>query len=102
MDTADLIRKIKIQQDLDLQGCADLLKIENHVKDLEFQLGQIRISLDHKTTLLASCETALEERDAKSYGLCPECGKPGVTRERRIDGNDKCSSGHVYKSTNAK
>ena len=63
MDTSSLIRKIKIQQDLDLQGCADLLKIERHVKDLEFQLGQIRISLDHKTTLLASCEKALEERD---------------------------------------
>lgn len=32
------------------------------------------------------------------YGFCPECGAPGVTRERRINGNDTCENGHVYPS----
>lgn len=36
-----------------------------------------------------------------SYGYCPECGMPGVERERRPDGNDRCSRGHVYPSRNA-
>ena len=35
------------------------------------------------------------------YGFCPICGKPGVTRERRLDGNDTCSNGHTYKSAAA-
>jgi len=32
------------------------------------------------------------------YGYCPHCLKPGVSRERRPDGNDTCQSGHVYPS----
>jgi len=32
------------------------------------------------------------------YGYCPHCSKPGIERERRPDGNDKCESGHVYPS----
>lgn len=32
------------------------------------------------------------------YGYCPHCLKPGVSRERRTDGNDACESGHVYPS----
>ena len=32
------------------------------------------------------------------YGFCPTCYKPGITRERRIDGNDRCEAGHTYKS----
>lgn len=35
------------------------------------------------------------------YGRCPTCGAPGVLRERRINGNDKCSGGHVYPSASA-
>lgn len=31
-------------------------------------------------------------------GYCPECGAPGVQRERRPDGNDTCEKGHVYPS----
>jgi hypothetical protein len=30
------------------------------------------------------------------YGYCPVCGSPGVIRERRPDGNDKCAMGHTY------
>ena len=33
------------------------------------------------------------------YGNCPVCGSPGISRERRPDGNDKCANGHLYKSS---
>ena len=32
------------------------------------------------------------------YGYCPLCGVPGMQRERRFDGNDKCENGHEYPS----
>jgi hypothetical protein len=35
------------------------------------------------------------------YGYCPICGAPGVTRERRPDGNDECAKGHKYPSRQA-
>lgn len=35
------------------------------------------------------------------YGYCPECYKPGKSRERRPDGDDTCVDGHVYKSSMA-
>ena len=30
------------------------------------------------------------------YGFCPHCARPGVERERRPNGNDKCDAGHCY------
>ena len=38
---------------------------------------------------------------SKVYGNCPECGKPGVSRERRPNGNDVCENGHIYPSKTA-
>lgn len=35
------------------------------------------------------------------YGYCPTCGGVGMSRERRMDGNDKCSNGHSYPSSSA-
>lgn len=35
------------------------------------------------------------------YGFCPECYKPGKSRERRPNGNDTCVDGHVYPSAKA-
>jgi endogenous inhibitor of DNA gyrase (YacG/DUF329 family) len=35
------------------------------------------------------------------YGFCPICGANGITRERRLDGNDRCSAGHTYPSRNS-
>jgi hypothetical protein len=29
---------------------------------------------------------------------CPQCGAPGVYRERRQNGNDRCQNDHVYPS----
>ena len=36
------------------------------------------------------------------YGYCPICAAPGEERERRRNGNDRCSNGHTYPSTEAK
>lgn len=36
-----------------------------------------------------------------AYGICPKCGAPGVSRERRPNGNDQCTRGHVYPSREA-
>ncbi len=33
------------------------------------------------------------------YGYCPYCAAPGVERERRPNGNDKCEAGHTYPSS---
>ncbi len=51
--------------------------------------------------LLASCNAGLLRRPESPYGHCPQCGAPGVTRERRPNGNDTCEAGHVYPSANA-
>jgi len=32
------------------------------------------------------------------YGYCPICGALGVSRERRLDGDDMCENKHKYKS----
>ena len=41
---------------------------------------------------------SLEDQNEYPYGICPHCGAKGVERERRPDGNDRCSQGHVYPS----
>jgi len=35
------------------------------------------------------------------HGYCPICGSKGVSRERRINGNDTCENGHVYPSVDS-
>ncbi len=35
------------------------------------------------------------------YGYCPKCGAKGVTRERRLNGNDICENKHIYPSRDA-
>ena len=35
------------------------------------------------------------------YGYCPVCGACGVSRQRRINGDDMCINGHTYQSANA-
>jgi hypothetical protein len=35
------------------------------------------------------------------YGYCPRCGALGITRERRPNGNDRCSNGHEYPTRDA-
>ncbi len=35
------------------------------------------------------------------FGFCPVCGEPGVSRERRPNGNDICTNNHTYLSVHA-
>lgn len=39
--------------------------------------------------------------DQTPYGYCPICGAPGLSRERRPDGNDHCTNGCTYPSKDA-
>jgi len=39
--------------------------------------------------------------ETNPYGCCPICGAKGIMRERRPDGNDRCSAGHTYPSRNS-
>lgn len=55
------------------------------------------------------CDTFIEEArelvrqtaEPEPYGRCPICGKKGISRERRPNGNDTCEEGHVYPSKNS-
>lgn len=33
------------------------------------------------------------------YGICPTCGEPGVSTERRMNGNSVCVNGHTFPNT---
>jgi hypothetical protein len=48
----------------------------------------------------ANSRTMFKDGDP-AYGLCPECGASGESRERRPNGNDTCEAGHVYPSASA-
>lgn len=65
----------------ELWGDGEIDKIQRHdrykeasqrIKALELDLGMVKISLDHKTILLESCEKALAERDGKLMRAAPE------------------------------
>lgn len=80
------------------------------------ELKQLREALrrvKHEAASLADAQVialeALTQRPAAQagereapYGYCPECGALGVMRERRPDGDDKCSNGHRYPSRSAR
>lgn len=61
---------------------------------------QIKDAIDALSKALQDKAGEVGER-AAPYGYCPECGAPGVMRERRPDGDDKCSNGHQYPSRTA-
>ena len=75
--------------------CVELPKID---------LGQaIRVSPEEKHALTdnALIHHGNGDKFTNHYGHCPGCGAPGVNRERRINGNDICSNGHKYPSSNS-
>lgn len=45
------------------------------------------------------CVMPAQQESVAVYGYCPECGAKGVIRERRPNGNDKCTNGHTYSSS---
>ena len=56
----------------------------------------------HKNGLMYPTKPeASDENNKAPYGYCPLCNKPGITRERRPDGDDTCVNGHKYKSSTA-
>lgn len=63
----DADRHFEELQWLSLGMIGELEKERSKTKELEFKLGQTRIMLKHKTTLLESCEKALEDRDTQYY-----------------------------------
>jgi ssDNA-binding Zn-finger/Zn-ribbon topoisomerase 1 len=59
---------------------------------------------DPGTMVCPSCNhkyKAAMKAESSPYGKCPECGAPGVSRERRPGGNDTCANGHTYPSRDA-
>lgn len=65
------------------------------------QLEKHDAAIDALRTALTQRHAAQTEREAP-YGYCPECSAPGVMRERRPNGDDKCSNGHRYPSRTAR
>lgn len=58
--------------------------------------------LDHGDHIETGATGLIPERPDRTgsdvYGYCPICGAPGVSRERRPNGNDRCEAGHEYPS----
>ena len=61
--------------------------------------NQLYVHRDAVTDLRQAIAEAEKQEPVAVYGYCPECGAKGVMRERRPNGNDKCSNGHVYPSS---
>ena len=53
----------------------------------------------HAPSLNADAGADVELINFSVFGYCPTCGAPGVSRERRPDGNDTCQNGHEYPSS---
>ena len=76
--------------------------------DVHFQVGvefDIHTLLNVCRVIAIQHQTTLQENkpipDDGPYGRCPFCGAKGISRERRTNGNDRCTAGHVYKSASA-
>ena len=98
-----------------------LMLAEEALGELRYQLGDTvtdNAITKYCKALAAICE-ALAEPDIEEmtltqiaakhehaknnapYGFCPICGCAGTSREKRINGNDTCVSGHTYASKEA-
>ena len=56
---------------------------------------------DEDQAYLKQSEVQPIGRKTAVYGYCPKCGAPGVSRERRPNGDDVCKRGHKYRSAEA-
>ena len=50
---------------------------------------------------LAIIDAKEAKEPARPYGFCPVCYYPGISRERRPNGDDYCTNGHGYPSKDA-
>lgn len=58
-------------------------------------------SMHQYSDILSSRINAFPPPRDYGYGNCPRCGAAGVSRERRMNGNDQCANRHVYPSKEA-
>jgi len=65
-------------------------------------VGADLIRLRHLARAALTQRPAAQTEGEAPYGYCPECGAPGVMRERRPNGDDSCSNGHRYPSRTAR
>ena len=69
----------------------------------ELQARQWQEAHARTTDDVAELRTSTMTTPETTYGTCPICGAPGVTRERRLlHGVDRCATGHVYPSVEAR
>lgn len=70
------------------------------LKELYADIGEEMPQLgdQQQATAVEEKPEPAEKNEIIGYGYCPQCGSPGVSRERRINGNDQCGNGHVYPS----
>ena len=104
----------------DAQQLADhIAKLEQRVAELEQQLaereqaeqerldqvfhdlGRMTRRAERAEQRLAELEQVAADTAPSVYGYCPHCWSRGVSRERRLNGNDRCEHGHVYPSSAA-
>jgi len=43
----------------------------------------------------------MEKETPNLYGYCPICYAPGIARERKLNGDDRCKNDHWYPSKDA-
>ncbi len=63
----------------------------------------LSVSLVEPTRIMVDALTAKDGtgNPGEHFGFCPECGKPGVSRQLTENGKDTCDAGHVYPSREA-
>lgn len=59
-------------------------------------LKEERMTFKEYAELEVSYADVPAESEASGYGTCPECGGPGISTERRMDGNSFCAAGHSF------
>lgn len=68
--------------------------------DQQADPAELRALVDECLAKLGHDKSTKYSDDAP-YGLCPECGSPGKTRERSKNGYDTCANGHRYLSADS-
>lgn len=90
------IERLPSEADGDWMGCVLV-----YADDADWQLWEwSRVEVRYFSHWLPTGLTRPAAPDSV-YGHCPTCGAPGITRERRPNGNDKCANGHTYPSSTA-
>lgn len=84
-----------------IQYSSVLDDIQNKTAAIEKTLDTVLASIERLTSLVAGDTEDKNVKVSKGYGFCPTCEAPGIDRERRLGGNDRCANGHSYKSSSS-